>query len=364
MIKPVNFPKIYTPLIPEFKQALGEFISNGEYIGGSLLKRFEDKIKDYLNVEHVVGCKSGTHALQLALLVAGIGHGDEVITTATTYYATVYAIMAVGATPVFCEVLPSNGLIDPSDIKNKLTSKTKAILPVHLYGIPVNLAEIKKICNKHKLLLIEDCAHAFGSEYHGMKIGTHADFACFSLYPTKNLGALGDAGMVISRSSEYADRIRKILYLFDYKNKTFHPQAIHAQLDSLQAALLMVILKHWPEYQDQRKKISDIYKSHLSGIIRMALETANCNVSYYVFPVFTERREELLAYLRNKDIHLQIHYNYNLHCLPQFGNHEIGTLPITEKHNREVLSLPMHPSISIDDAKVICKNIIEFFEQK
>jgi dTDP-4-amino-4,6-dideoxygalactose transaminase len=363
MIKPVDFPKIYAKLMPEFQQALEQFIMNGEYIGGSLVERFEDKVRGQLGAEHVIACKSGTHALQLALIAAGIGAGDEVVTVANTYYATAYAVLSVGAIPVFCEVLPDSGLIDPAAIESKLSPKTKAILPVHLYGAPADLDAIRDICDRHGLQLIEDCAHAFGSSYHGTPIGAEADFACFSLYPTKNLGAFGDAGMVVSRSAGHAEKIREVLYLCDAKRTSFPPRAIHAMLDPLQAILLSVVLEHFPEYRRQRQEIAGVYRRELAGVVRMLPEPVDCEVVPYVFPVFTEKRKELFEYMKSQDIHLQVHYDIDLHRMPQFGRAAAGSLPITEQHNRETLSLSVHPSVSVDDARATCQAIKTFVKQ-
>lgn len=364
MIKPVNFSKVYKKHIPELKRIFQDFIMNGEYIGGKFVDQFENQVKKMINAKYVIGCKSGTHALQLALMAAGIGRGDEVITVGNTYYATIYAIKSIGAKPIFCDVLYENGLIDVTKIAGKITGKTKAILPVHLYGFPVDLREIHRICKEHKLILIEDCSHAFGSKYYGKYVGSDSDLACFSLYPTKNLGAFGNAGMIITKSKKYEKRIRKIIYLTNDKRNKFDPNAIHATLDPLHASLISLNLKYFYNNKKHRQKIAEIYRRELKNYVRIVSNNEKCEIVPYVFPIFIKNRNIFIAYMKNNSVELQIHYNINLHHLNMFGGLLPGSLPNTEKHNKEVVSLSVHPSISASEAKMICGLIKKYVKQK
>ncbi|NTU98890.1 DegT/DnrJ/EryC1/StrS family aminotransferase [Candidatus Falkowbacteria bacterium] len=356
----MDFAKTYAEILPELSQAFEEFILNGEYIGGSPVERFESKIKERTGAIHAIACKSGTHALQLALLAAGIGQGDEVITVANTYYATAYAIRSVGAMPIFCEVDFASGLMDSGRVDSLITSRTKAVMPVHLYGAPVDLDALGSICALHGLHLIEDCSHAFGSSYHNTPIGINSDFACFSLYPTKNLGAFGDAGMVLTRSAEHDASVRRMLYLCDRSRSVFPPRAIHAMLDPLQAALLTVTLDAFPGYKHRRQELAGLYRKKLADKVRMLPEDPNSEVNPYVFPIFTDKRDQLLRYLKDMDIHVQVHYDTDLHRLPQFGGLAAGSLPITERHNREVLSLSVHPSLTNAEAEMVSEAVVSF----
>lgn len=361
MIYPVNFPKAYKKILPQLVDAFEDFILRGEYIGGSQVAEFEKKIAEYLKVEHVVACKSGTHAIQLALIAAGIGKGDEVITVGNTYYATAYAVMAVGATPVFCEI-DDDGLMDPEAAEQKITAKTKALLPVHLYGLPAQKSRLDAICKRNNLVLIEDCAHAFGTEIDGRSISADSDFACYSFYPTKNLGAFGDAGMVITKSEKHAERLREILYLTDETRTKFDPRAIHAMLDPLQARLMSVVLDVFDEAKEYRKQLASIYRSKLSAHVKVMPDVTG--VTPHMFTLHVPDRNKFKEHMENKGIHLQIHYPIDLHRLPQFGGLGEGSLPFTEKHNKEVISLSVHPSVSVEDAETICEEAVKYFKSQ
>jgi dTDP-4-amino-4,6-dideoxygalactose transaminase len=358
MVGELNFYRFYGKYLNEFKQAIEEFILSGQYIGGQFVEDFEKQVCSHLEADYAIGCKSGTHALQLALLAAGIGRGDEVITVANTYYATPYSIFSIGAKPVFCDVRSSDGLLDPNLIEECITDKTRAIMPVHLYGNCAPLDEIFDISKANQLVVIEDCAHAFGSSYKGRPIGKDSELACFSFYPTKSLGAFGDAGMVITKSKEHMKKLRKLRYFADDNRINFNPHAIHARLDPIQAILLSVMLTHFNEIKLYRQKLAKLYRKKLSGIVQSIPEAKDNDICPYVFPVFIKNRAKLIKHLKKNNIRLQVHYPTNLHFLPEFGGATIGSLPNTEQHNSRVISLPVHPSICEDEAKYICDKIL------
>lgn len=364
MIGDINFPAVYLKYLPEFRRAVDDFIAGGYYIGGPLVDQIEDEVGRYVGAAFAVGCKSGTHALQLALLAAGVGPGDEVITVANTYYATAWAVTSLGARPVFCDVRPEDGLLDPARLEGCLSERTRAVLPVHLYGVSAAMSEINDFARAHDLRVIEDCAHAFGSAYKGRSVGADSEFACLSFYPTKSFGAFGDAGMVLTHSAEHAEAMTRARYFANGDRTEFDPRALHARLDPLQAALLSIVLRHFPDMARRRRELGALYRSLLSAEVRQMPDSPEQDVTPYVFPVFVEDRDELVAFARARDIGLQVHYATNLHRLPEFGGAGAGTLPHTERHNAQVVSLPLHPSLGDEDAALVCAAVNEFVAER
>jgi dTDP-4-amino-4,6-dideoxygalactose transaminase len=347
-------------LVEELSSVFSRFLRAGHYILGPSVERFEKEFAGYLGAAHVVGCKSGTYALILALRAAEIGSGDEVITVGNTYYATAQAIRHVGARPVFADVDPEFGLLDPNDLDSVRTSNTKAVLAVHLYGLGCQLRPIRAYCARHGLELIEDCAHAFGTEVDGVKIGAESKFACFSLYPTKTLGAFGDAGMVATSDGRVAERLRDLrYYALDNSRRNFDPAAEHARLDALQAELLCATLRFADDWIAQRRAHERLYRLGLSDIpgLRVLPAQSNQLVAPYTLPIFSRRRNWLANALRERGVGVQIHYPTNLHELPQFGGPASRCLRNTERHNAEVLNLPVHPYLRPDEIKAVIETI-------
>ena len=363
MIGSLRLSSFYQRFLPEFQDALQTFISSGQYIGGRIVEDFEEKVRCLIGAEHAVGCKSGTSALQLSLLAAGIGKGDEVITVANTYYATAWSILSVGAKPIFCDVSPIDGLMDPDKLEGCITDRTRAVLPVHLYGYSAPLDDIRQVAAGHRLTVIEDCAHAFGSSYKGNRLGSDSDFACLSFYPTKNLGAFGDAGMVLTKSANAAKLMRSLRYFGDDERTSFIPHALHARLDPLQACLLSVELDHFDEIDRRRRHLAFSYHKAISDRVRCLPNVTERSVTPYVFPFFVIERAALLAFFQERDLQLQVHYATNLDQLPEFGRATPGRLPHTERHNSEVVSLPVHPSIGDEEVRFICDCLIEFLNK-
>jgi len=322
-------------------------------------ERFEGEVAEYLGAAHAVGVASGTHALQMALISAGVGPQDEVITVANTYYATAWAIKAVGARPVFCDIRYETALIDPEQIEQHITPQTRAIVPVHLYGFAAPMRDIRKIASRHGLQVIEDSAQAFGSFEGEHRIGAPSDFACFSFYPTKSLGAFGDAGMVVTQSADRASDLRRQRYFGNGTRTSFDADARHARLDAIQACLLSVNLRHMPEVIQHRRQLAAIYRQRLSEHIDCLDAASLDNTTPYVCPIRMENREGLRARMHERGMPLQVHYATNLHQLTEFGSPAAIHLPHTERHNREVVSLPVHPSLNPADAHRICDAILE-----
>jgi len=364
-IAPLRLERQYEPLLDELTEAFREFIRSGTYILGPAVEAFEGAICRKLGAAHAIACKSGTHCLILALKASGVQPGDEVVTVANTYYATVEAIRAIGARPVFADVEPRFGLLDPAALEAAIKpGVTKAVIVVHLYGFIADMTAIRAICASANLRLIEDAAHAFGSERDGILLGADSDAACFSLYPTKTLGAFGDAGVITTRDAGLAQRLRILRYYADDQTRLhFEPEAEHARLDSLQAHLLMAVLPHVDGWLRTRREYAAYYRKELQGLpgLRLPPDPPGQAPAMYGLPCFSAQRAALLASLRAEQICLQIHYQINLHHLPQFARGQSRALPHTERHNAEVFSLPTHPSLTPTEVEQIATRVRAFF---
>ena len=352
----VNLKKEYSFLKHEMQPAVLNVIKSGRFILDKELDEFEKKFADYCGSRRCVGVASGTAALHLALLAAGIKGGDEVITTAMSFNATPEAIVMAGATPIFVDVLPDNLSIDHLKIEKAITKKTKAILPVHLYGTPANMDEIVEISKKYKLKLIEDCAQAHGATYKGKQVGTFGDIGCFSFMPSKNIGCYGDAGCVITNNHEYADKVIKL------RNHGRASRYIHGEMgygermDNLQAAVLLVKLKHLDQWNKKRNAIAKLYDNGLDGSkIGLLKISPDSYSSYYVYTVLVENRDKLAVLLKGRGIATGVYYPVPLHLQPVFKKlgYKKGDLPIVEKSANQILSLPMNPFLTEPEIKYI-----------
>ncbi len=363
MIYPIELSRLYAPYREEYVEAFRDFLAQGRFIGGPLVAEFEQEATEKIGAEYVVGCGNGTQAIELALRACGIGPGSEVITQANTYYATARAIVDAGATPVFCDI-DENGRMDAAQIPHLITPRTRAIVPVHLYGIPAPLEALRQICSAHGLLLIEDCAHAFGSKLDGRPIGSGSFCACFSLYPTKNLGAMGDAGMVATCSPELAERMRSMRYLAcSEERETFGANHMHARLDPVQAALLRVSLRHVDEWNAMRVANSRHYISRFRGCVTYIPAMEAEGVVPYVFPVLVHRQDDFQDFLRANGICPQIHYRPELHLIPHL-NPAAVSLPKAEHWNRSVVSIPVSQTVSPSEIDRIADAVCSYFERK
>lgn len=355
-----NLAKQYSPYLKEYSDALERFICSGVYINGEIVSSFETAVSRYLGAEHAAGCGNGTHALQLGLMACGVRPGDEVITVANTYYATVRAIVEVGAVPVFCDVNDS-GLIDVSKLESLITPRTKAILPVHLYGMAADLTALRALCKKHKLALVEDCSHAFGSTYNGRRIGADSYCACFSLYPTKNLGAMGDAGVVVG-AEKIIQRIKRMRY---YSSRPTHDRfslmSLHSRLDPIQAGLLCVSLSHIEEWNASRIANARFYEQAFQGRVKFFPPLVSDGTVPYVFPIRVRRRNDFISYMKGREIATQVHFGVNLHRLAHLAKSDVK-LPMTERLNREVVSLPVSPTITKDEIRYIAETALGYFK--
>ena len=362
-----SLKKQYEDIKDEIKGPVEKVVTSGGFILGEDVKLFEQEFPDYCGVKHGVGVNSGTDALFLACLACGIGKGDEVIVMPYTYIATALGISMAGARPVFVDIEEKTYNIDVSKIEKAITKKTKAILPVHLYGHPADMDPIMAIAKKHKLKVIEDCAQAHGALYKNKKVGSFGDAACFSFYPTKNLGAFGDGGMVITNSEEIKERL---LLLRDYGRKGRYEHILkgyNSRLDTLQAAILRVKLKHLDEWNEKRRKSAHLYtKLFKENNIDLVLpnESDYAKHVYHLYPVRVKDRKSVMEKLAEKGIRTLMHYPIPIHLQDAYKDlgHKKGDFLISEKCCEEILSLPMYPELPEEEIKYVVASFREILK--
>jgi len=350
--------KQYEYIKDEIKGPIEKVMRSSAFILGEDVGFFEQEFAAYCGVKYGVGVNSGTDALFLACLACGIGKGDEVIVMPYTYIATTLAISMTGAMPVFVDIDEKTCNIDISKIEKFITKKTKAILPVHLYGHPVDMDPLMEIAKKHNLKIIEDCAQAHGALYKNKKVGSFGDVSCFSFYPTKNLGAFGDGGMVLTSSGEIKE---KLLFLRDYGRKGRYEHVIkgyNSRLDTLQAAILRVKLRHLDEWNEKRRKNAMLYTKLLKEKkidIILPYEAEYAKHVYHLYAVRVKNRKAVMDDLAEKGIRTLIHYPIPIHLQEAYKDlgYKRGDFPISEKCCEEILSLPMYPELSEAEIKYV-----------
>ena len=350
----------------EIDAAVLGVMEKGWFVLGDEVRAFESELAAYIGVAHGVGVGSGTEALHLALAACGIGGGDEVITVAHTAVATVAAIELTGATPVLVDIEPDYYTLDPSKLEAAIGPRTKAVVPVHLYGQPADLSPVMEIARKHSLRVIEDCAQAHGALYRGRRVGAWGDMACFSFYPTKNLGALGDGGMVVTDNRELADRAR-LLREYGWAERNVSSVAgWNSRLDELQAAVLRVKLRHLDRDNRSRQELASFYDHSLREYQLMQPKVRpEATHVYHLYVIRTSERDDLQAFLRTREIGALIHYPVPVHQQPAYCRRLRGVdkLPETERVAREVLSLPIYPELNSDEADQVVTSVREYFEK-
>jgi len=361
-IKYFDLIKQYKSIKNEINKSISDTLSSSNYVLGPKVKEFEKNFAKFSNTKYAIGVNSGTSALHLALLACGIGKGDEVITVSMSFIATAMAISYTGATPVFVDIKKSSKTMDPSLIEAKINSKTKAIMPVHLYGQCADLTKIKKIAKKYKLFLIEDAAQAHGAKINGLLAGSIGDVAAFSFYPGKNLGAYGESGIITTNNKKIAEYARK---LRDWgQSKKYHHDFIsfNYRMDGIQGAILNVKLKKLKSWISLRRSIASEYKKKLN---KYKIETSEEDIgmyhTYHIFSIFTEDRNDLRRHLSKKGIQTAFHYPIPIHKQkPYLKKRTKNKLPITEWVAKSQLSLPIYPEMNIKDVKKIINEIIKW----
>jgi len=354
----------YSNIKDEVLRCINDILESSHYILGENVKKFEDDIKSYLGVSEAIGVASGTDALHLALKALDITHGDEVITTPFTFFATVEAILYVGAKPVFVDIDENTYNIDPDKIEEKITPRTKAIIPVHIFGCPSDMIKINEIAQKYGLKIIEDAAQAFGAKIGDKKIGTFGDIACFSFYPSKNLGCFGDGGMVVTNNPEIADKIR-ILRNHGSPGRYVHETVgLNSRLDEIQAGVLRIKLKHIDEYNSLRRKKANIYTKFLSDKVITPKEVENTYHVYHLYSIRSESRDKIKEILAKQGFPSVVYYPIPMHLQKAIANlgFKKGDFPIAEKVSREILALPIYPEIPDEEVFEISQIIIRCLE--
>jgi len=363
MIPILDLKPQYLSLKNEMDKAIIDVIESGSYINGPNVKKLEKDMASYLGSKKCIGLNSGTDALHLALRALDIGPGDEVITVAFTFVATTEAIGIVGAIPVFADIDPETFNIDVKDIERRITSKTKAILPVHLYGQPADMDAIMAIAQKHNLYVIEDCAQAIGAEYKGKKVGTFGDAGCFSFFPSKNLGCYGDGGMLSTDNEELASRVIA-LRGHGGKVKYYHDElGVNSRLDEMQAAVLNVKLPHIDEWNSKRREKAHKYNEMFKDFqeVQTPKELNNTKCVYHQYTIKVPNRNQVQKDLQEQGICSMIYYPVPLNKQKVHSHIKVdkNDLQATEKCTEVVLSLPIFPELTEDQQKTVVKAVKE-----
>jgi dTDP-4-amino-4,6-dideoxygalactose transaminase len=361
-IQMVDLITQYHKIKPEIDDAIHRVLDSGHYILGKEVGEFEAAAAKYLGTRHAIGCASGTDALQVAMMALEIGPGDEVVTTPFTFVATTETIVLLGAKPVYVDIDPLTYNIDPAALEAAITPKTKAILPVHLYGHPADMDPIMQVAQKHGIAVIEDAAQAMGAEYKGRKVGGIGTFGCISFFPSKNLGAFGDAGMVVTNDEKLAEKVRVIIMHGSRKRYYHDVLGVNSRLDTLQAAILNVKLKYLDQWHEARRTAAHFYNKlfKISGV------TTPYEAPYgkHIFHQYTLRianRDKVDEQLSQKKIPHAIYYPIPLHLQHAYQavGKPSGSFPLTERAAAEVISLPIHTELTEEQQRFIAHSVME-----
>lgn len=360
----VDLKAQYAAISVEVDEALHSVVTNADFILGTDVELFEQEFASFCEADYAVGVDSGTSALELALRVYEIGEGDEVITVSHTFIATVAAISYTGARPILVDIDRDTYNIDAAQIEKAITSRTKAIVPVHLYGQPSDLDAVIEVARKHNLVVIEDACQAHGALYRGKPVGAIGDAGCFSFYPGKNLGAYGDAGMVVTNNRDIAERL-KLLRNYGQPEKYQHTiMGYNRRLDSLQAAVLRVKLRHLGEWNASRQRAAMRYNELLKDVdsIRTPYVAEESSHIYHLYVIQHPQRDRLLSYLREQGVYAGLHYPTPVHLQPCYENLGMrsGSLPVTEALASQVISLPMYAEITTEQIDYVCECVKRF----
>jgi dTDP-4-amino-4,6-dideoxygalactose transaminase len=365
MVPFIDLTTIYNRLKPEIDEAIASVLRGGRYILGPEVAQFETEFAVFLGTKHVVGVASGTDALLLALRAFNIGPGDEVITVSHTAVATVAAIELSGAAPRFVDIDPQTFTLDPERLEERITERTKAVIPVHLYGQPADMDRILAVARDHGLIVIEDCAQAHGAQYRDRQVGTMGDAAAFSFYPTKNLGAMGDGGAVATNSPHIAERL-KLLRQYGWRERYISEvRGYNSRLDELQAAILRVRLRHLIEENERRQYLAAQYAISLAGLpVQTPVTREGNDHVYHLYVIRHPKRDFLRSFLSTTGIETGIHYPVPVHQQPAYTHYSLeeNSLPVTEMIAGEILTLPLYPDLTFENISSVTDAIAEFCE--
>jgi len=360
-IQMVDTKTQYLKIKDEIDTAIQSVIDSTQFIHGPAVKCFESNVEKYLGAKHAIGCASGTDALQIAMMALDIKPGDEILTTPFTFVATTETIAILGAVPVYVDIDPKSYNMDVSKIEAKITSKTKAIMPVHLYGQPCDMDPIMDIAKKHKLYVIEDAAQAFGAQYNGKMICTIGDIGCISFYPSKNLGAFGDGGMITTNNDTLAEKIRMIIS-HGSKKKYYHETlGVNSRLDSIQAAILDVKLKYLDKYCQARLDAAMKYNEKFKGIFETPFIMPGVKHIFHQYSIRVKNRDKMMEFLKSQGIPSMIYYPVPLHMQEAYKyDYKPGDYPVSEEIAKDIISLPMHTELTDEQIDFIASKVIEF----
>ena len=349
----------------EIDEAVLAVMRGHQYVLGNEVLNLEQEFAEYIGTLEAIGVANGTDAIELSLRALDIGTGDEVITVSHTAVATVAAIEAACATPVLVDIESKFYTLDPNQLEEVITSKTKAVIAVHLYGQSSDILEIQAFCIKNNLFLIEDVSQAHGAKFNGKRLGSIGDIACFSCYPTKNLGAIGDAGLITTNSKNLATKIR-MLREYGWKNRISEFSGRNSRLDELQAAILRIKLKYLDSDNEKRCQLAQYYKSNLLGSkVSLPEIRTRAESVFHLFVINADKRNELMKYLLKRGIQAGIHYSLPVHMHPAYKDRIVtaNDMKVTEVIAERIISLPIYPELAFEDVEKIAIIIKNFFEQ-
>jgi dTDP-4-amino-4,6-dideoxygalactose transaminase len=363
----VDLKSQYLSLKHEFDEAILKVVSETAFIGGKYAKAFEDAFAEYLEVEYCIACANGTDALEIGLKAIGVGAGDEVLVPANTFFATAEAVGNVGAKPVFVDIDPKFYNLDPAKIEEKITPRTKAIIPVHLYGLPAEMDEIMALARERGLKVLEDCAQAHGATYKGKTVGTFGDVATFSFYPSKNLGAFGDAGAIVTKSAETAEKARLIANHGQIAKNRHAFEGRNSRLDGIQAAVLSVKLPHLESWLEARRQNAALYNELLgdSGL-QLPFAPAHSRHTYHLYVVQVPNREAVQQKLSAAGIETGTHYPTALPFLEAYAHlgFQPSDFPVAHSQMGKILSLPMYAELTGEMIEKVCRTLKSAIAQR
>lgn len=367
LIPLVNLKKQYKTIKPEIDKTVERILKEGNFILGKEVEEFEYAFAKYCKTKYCVGVASGTDALLLGLQVLGIGSGDEVITTANTFVATILPIVYRGGRPVLIDINPMTYQMDIEQLKKAITKKTKVIIPVHLYGIPAPMDEILPIARRYKIKVLEDACQAHGASLDGKRCGSFGDLAAFSFYPGKNLGAAGDAGAITTNNKKFVDKLYAMRNIGQFEKYKHDILGYNSRLDTIHAAVLSVKLKKLDAWNARRRKLAALYNELLKDlpVVLPPKLDKEYLVNYHLYVIRTSRRDKLLKFLKEENIFCGIHYPIPAHLQKALSilKYHRGDFPVSEKYAKELLSLPIYPELTKTKVQHICSLIKKFFTE-
>ena len=357
----VDLKAQYNSIKKEIDVGIQNVINDTAFINGKYVQKFEEEYAAAYGIKNVIGCANGTDAIYIALKALGIGPGDEVITTALSWISTSETITQTGARVVFVDIDPDYYTIDTTKIEEKITERTKAIIPVHLYGHPANMSDIMNIANKYNLKVIEDTAQAHFAQWHGQNVGTNGDVGTFSFFPGKNLGAFGDAGCIITKNDDLAEKVRRFCRHGALNKHDHKIEGINSRLDGIQAAILSVKLKHINQWTDLRIQHAEKYSELLSNVDNVVTPVTHQDAKhvFHLYVIRTKKRNELQSHLKDKGVSIGIHYPNALPYLEAYNylGHTPEDFPVAYEYPNQILSIPIYPELKTNDQHIIIDTI-------